>query len=84
MNDDELWPRLAAFVASYFELAPDEVTPELTADQVEAWDSVQHIAFLVALEREFDVRFHTGEMAELADLGQLAERLASALQRTSA
>ena len=47
---------------------------------MEGWDSVSSIALMVALEREFGIRFNTGEMAGLEDVGQLAERIARRMQ----
>ena len=47
------------------------VEPSTTAADVEGWDSVSNIVVLVALEREFGIRFNTGEMAALANVGQL-------------
>ena len=42
-----------------------------TAADVEGWDSVSNIEVLVALEREFGIRFNTGEMATVANVGEL-------------
>jgi acyl carrier protein len=52
------------------------LTRETTADDVEAWDSVKTVELVVAIEREFDVRFSVGEIARLATVGQLIERIA--------
>jgi acyl carrier protein len=47
------------------------VQPSTTAADVEGWDSVSNIEVLVALEREFGIRFNTGEMATVANVGEL-------------
>lgn len=57
------------------------VTRSTTASDVEGWDSVSNIEVLVALEREFAVRFNTGEMATLANVGQLVELIELRLRR---
>lgn len=57
------------------------VTRSTTASDVEGWDSVSNIEVLVALEREFAVRFNTGEMATLANVGQLVELIEMRLRR---
>ena len=51
------------------------LSEETTADQVDGWDSVSSIMLMVALEAEFGIRFNTGEMASLANVGQLVERI---------
>jgi acyl carrier protein len=45
--------------------------PELTAADVESWDSISHIDLMVGIEREFGVRFTTAEIAGLKNVGEL-------------
>jgi len=44
---------------------------ELTADDVENWDSLTHINLIVAIEKEFKIRFTTGEVSGLKNVGDL-------------
>ena len=46
--------------------------PELTAADVENWDSLSHIDLLVGVEREFKVKFTTAEISSLENVGDLA------------
>ncbi len=45
--------------------------PEMTAADVEAWDSLSHINLIDAIEREFKVRFTIAEVASLMSVGDL-------------
>ena len=45
--------------------------PDMTASDVENWDSLTHIDLIVAIEREFRIRFTTGEVAGLKNVGEL-------------
>jgi acyl carrier protein len=45
--------------------------PDMTAADIEGWDSVTHINLIVAIEREFRVRFTTAEVGALKNVGQL-------------
>jgi acyl carrier protein len=56
------------------------VGPTTTAADVEGWDSVSNIEVMVALEREFGIRFNTGEMATVANVGQLVTLIAGRLR----
>ena len=78
---DDLWNRLTALIGAHFGAEPAALRPETTAEEVEGWDSVSHIAFLGALERELGVRFHTGEMADLTNVGDLFARVSKAVAR---
>ena len=61
--------------------ADDDVVlkPSTVASDVDGWDSVSNIELMVALEKEFEIRFNTGEMASLANVGQLLQRIATRL-----
>jgi acyl carrier protein len=45
--------------------------PEMTAGDVENWDSISHIDLIVAIEREFRVRFTTAEVGGMKNVGEL-------------
>jgi acyl carrier protein len=44
-----------------------------TAEDVEDWDSLSHINLVVALEKEFDVKFDLAELQKLENVGGLYE-----------
>jgi acyl carrier protein len=46
-----------------------------TAEDIDGWDSLQHINLLFAVEQEFGVAFSGDEGAALADVGQLQRLL---------
>lgn len=49
-----------------------ELRPEMTADDIAAWDSVSHITLIYAVEDEFDVKFSTKDLERLGCVGDLA------------
>ena len=49
-----------------------QLTPTTTADDVEEWDSMNHIFIVVELEKRFGVKFQAAEMEELKNVGELA------------
>ena len=44
-----------------------------TAADVDGWDSLTHVTLMLDVERAFSVRFSSGEVADLVDVGQLIE-----------
>jgi acyl carrier protein len=56
-----------------------ELRPDMTAADVETWDSLSNIRLVVAVEEEFDVRFDSAEIASLPNLGALVDLVASKL-----
>lgn len=52
-----------------------EVVPELTADQVDGWDSLNHIRLMLKIQSEFGVKFSSGQISSLQNVGELANIL---------
>jgi acyl carrier protein len=47
------------------------VTPELNADDVPTWDSLNHINLIVAIETEFGFEFTADELGSMTKVGDL-------------
>ena len=76
MGDErDTFERLRRVFAAVFDDDELQLERTTTADQVEGWDSVSSVELMIALEKEFGVRFRTGEMASLEDVGQLIDRI---------
>jgi acyl carrier protein len=78
-TEDAVLARVRAVIVKVF--GDDEVMVDAstTAADVEGWDSVSNIEVMVALEREFGIRFNTGEMATVANVGELVTLIAGRL-----
>jgi acyl carrier protein len=76
MTNPEIWTKLTAVFRDTFDDDTLTLKPETTAHDVEDWDSLRHIQLLVAVEKAFNVRFNTGEVANLANVGQMVDLIA--------
>jgi acyl carrier protein len=47
----------------------------LTANDLEGWDSLNHIGIISATEKEFSIKFALGELAALKDIGSLIDMI---------
>ena len=45
------------------------MTEQMTAEDVDGWDSLNHINLIIALERAFGIKFATAEISRLKDDG---------------
>lgn len=48
---------------------------QTTAADVEGWDSLTHINLIVAVEKEFRIRFTTAEVMRLKNVGELIDAI---------
>ena len=69
--DASIEQRLTRTFQSIFDDPNLRVKPDTKADDVEGWDSLTHIDLIVAIEREFRVKFTTAEVTNLKNVGDL-------------
>jgi acyl carrier protein len=71
-----IWETCARIFRETFGDNQLSIAPETTANDIAGWDSLTHIQLLVTLEKAFGMRFNTGEMAGLANVGEMVELIA--------
>ncbi len=72
MNED-IYGKLTEILRDVFDDDSIVATPQLTANDVEAWDSVSNVRVFVAIEVEFGIRFSNAEITQLQNVGELVE-----------
>jgi acyl carrier protein len=50
-----------------------KLTPTLTAQDVDGWDSLTHIRLMLSVEKAFKIKFSTSEMGSLKNVQDLVE-----------
>lgn len=50
--------------------------PEMTADDVDGWDSLSHVNLIVAIEGHFGIRFSQKELLTFRNVGDLMNNIA--------
>jgi acyl carrier protein len=53
--------------------------PDLSAKDVDGWDSLTHIRLLVTIERTFKIKFTVSEVGELKNVGELTNLIEAKL-----
>lgn len=71
MQAPDILAKVADLMADVFDLDDFVVVNATSADDIEEWDSLSHIRFMITLERAFGVKFSNEEIAELKNVGEL-------------
>jgi acyl carrier protein len=50
-----------------------EISRETTAQDIEEWDSLNHISLLVAIEKEFEIKLNLSEVKALQNVGDMID-----------
>lgn len=69
--------RLTGIFRTLFNDPGLQLRDDLTARDVDGWDSLNHVNLMILIEEEFGVRFTTGEVSALQDVGELKRLLAA-------
>ena len=46
------------------------ISESMSADDIDGWDSMAHISLIIAIEKQFKIKFATSEIATLGRRGQ--------------
>ena len=79
MIRQEVVQRLVPIMEDTFNEDNIAYSDNLTADDIEEWDSLSHIRFMVAIEKEFGVRFTSAEIEDTKNVGELVDLILAKL-----
>jgi acyl carrier protein len=79
MNKAEIWDIVTNVFRETLDLDNLVLTPATTARDVDGWDSLNHILLVVAVEQRFGIKFNTGEIDGLENVGQFIDLIESKL-----
>ena len=71
MDEAQIYARLAEIFEDVFDDDSIEVTPELSAKDVDGWDSLTHIRLILTIEKAFKIKFSTSEIGKFEKVSDL-------------
>ena len=73
----ELQDKLNEIFCVVFDDDDIKITPEMTASDVDGWDSLSHVNLIVAVESKFNIRFSQKELLTFKNVGDLLNSIRS-------
>jgi acyl carrier protein len=71
MDRQAITEKVQDVMCDVFDIDDLHITDATTAEDLEEWDSLSHIRFMITLERQFGFKFLNEEIAELKNVGDL-------------
>lgn len=71
MDKPQIYARLVEIFEDVFDEDSIKLTPDLSAKDVDGWDSLTHIRLILSIERAFKIKFSTSEISQLENVGDL-------------
>ncbi len=56
-------------LVNILQVSPEEISTKTTSDDVEKWDSMNHINMILALEQEFGIRYDEEQVVSMLSVG---------------
>lgn len=73
MTREEVFERLNKVFREVFDDDTIVVTDTTTADDIEDWDSFEHINLVVAVEEEFSFKIPMGKTVTMKNVGEMVD-----------
>ena len=71
MDREKITERLNEVFRDVFDNEDITVTDATTADDIEEWDSLEHISLIAAVEKAFKMRFTMKEVSGMKNVGEM-------------
>lgn len=77
MDMNDMVTRLTEVFRDVFDDDSIVISPRTTADDIEDWDSIEHITLIGAVEEEFGMKFKMGEVSGMNNVGEMMKIIAA-------
>lgn len=77
MTHEEIMTKLNEIFQDIFDDDTLVITEKTTANDIDDWDSLEHINLIEAVEKEFDIKFRMQEVSSMKDVGEMADIVAA-------
>ncbi len=71
MEKQKIYRRLEKIFMEVFDLDDVDIDAKTTADDIDEWDSLEHINLIEAVEEEFGMKFKMGEVSTMKNVGEM-------------
>ena len=80
MTSDEVLSNVQDIFRDIFDEDDMVIEDKTNPDDVEDWDSLNHIGIISAAEKEFRIKFALGELSNLKDVGSMVDLIIEKLK----
>ncbi len=80
MTREEVFETLNGVFQDVFDDASITVNDNTTSEDIEDWDSLEHINLIAAVEQEFGMKFSMGQVVTMKNVGEMADIILSQIQ----
>jgi acyl carrier protein len=72
--------KIKAIMANVFKIDINEINEETSADNIDQWNSLEHVEFLVNLQKEFAIEFTDSQIVEMLSYKSVVQNVSAAIK----
>lgn len=76
-STEQIYEKLEIIFRDLFDDDSIKLSAETTADDIEDWDSLEHINMISAVENEFSMKFAMKEVSTMKNVGEMVDIIIS-------
>ncbi len=80
MSREEVFATLNEVFQDVFDDTSITVKEETTSEDIDGWDSLEHINLIAAVEQEFGMKFSMGQVVTMKNVGEMADIILSQIK----
>jgi len=80
MQEREIVEKLEASFRKVFNMNTLEIKREMTANDIDKWDSLTHMLLISEIEDTFEIRFKLKELNRMKNIGDMIDLISEKMQ----
>ncbi|MBR5361428.1 MAG: acyl carrier protein [Lachnospiraceae bacterium] len=80
MSREEIMEKVNEIFRDVFDDDTLIITDSTNSDDIEDWDSLEHISLIISMEKEFNLKFDIKEVNKLENVGQMVDMIREKLE----
>lgn len=81
MSREEVFEKVQEIFRDVFDDEELIISDKTNSDEIEDWDSLEHISLIVSMEKEFSMKFDIKEVNKLENVGEMIDLIKRKMDR---
>lgn len=78
-----VFDQVRTIASDLFAISPDKIDAQSSPENIESWDSVQHLNLVLALEEKFGLQLSPEEIEQMKTIADVAKIVEGKIQATA-
>ncbi len=73
MSREEVFEKVQEIFRDVFDDDDLRISDQTNSDEIDDWDSLEHISLIISMEKEFSMKFDIKEVNKLENVGEMID-----------